>query len=251
MRISTCYSIYFCHSWSWASTYNLMLPIPPRHFVNKCQEEDGKLSQSPKLPFLAAYVYKYPFDVEGGNIFSVERRAELDKVRNPQVKEQKFYAWKLLEYALSNSAGLDVKSIQFAKANGKWTCNDCYFSISHCNNVVAVAVSNDAVGIDVELISPTRFNDDLARRILTERELDELQRLSGDERAVKLNSLWTVKEAAFKCGDETVFAPSRIETVDASSVTKQLVCGDQTYFLTVASRNAHNAVFYLRDIHIL
>ena len=209
------------------------------------------MSQSLKLPYIAVYVYKFPFDVQDSNILSAERRAEIDTVSNPQVKEQKFYAWKLLEYALSYSAGLDVKSTNFAKANGKWTCNGCYFSISHCDNVVAVVVSNSAVGIDVESINPARFNDDLARRILTERELDELQQLSENERTVKLNSLWTVKEAAFKCGNEIVFAPSRIETADVPSVTKQIACDGQTYFLTVVSRSADNAVYYLSDIQVL
>ncbi len=108
------------------------------------------MSQSLKLPFIAAYVYKYPFNTDNFDVLSAERRAEIDAASNPQLKEQKLYAWKLLEYALSRSAGLDVKSIQFTKLNGKWTCNGCCFSISQCGNVVAVAVSDNAVRIEVE-----------------------------------------------------------------------------------------------------
>lgn len=204
-----------------------------------------------KKTVLDVYVCKFPFEVENHSIFPRERLEEINAVSNAQLKEQKFYAWKLLEYALKRSFGSDIKTVKFTKQNGKWTCDEYKFSISHCNDVLAVAVSRENVGVDVELVNPARFKMDLARKICAERELINLLLLNENERALKLNAMWTVKEAAFKRLGGKTFVPSRIEISTETHTTKQLRCGNKTYFLSVASLYADKAEFNFANVDLV
>lgn len=72
--------------------------------------------------------------------------------------------------------------------------DNIHFNISHSKNVVAVAVCDRPVGIDIEHIVPWR--EPLARRICTPDEWEQLQR--ADDREAALTKLWTQKEAAVK-----------------------------------------------------
>ena len=69
-----------------------------------------------------------------------------------------------------------------------------HFSISHCKDAVACAVSDHNIGIDVESIAP--YNPDVARRVCTADELEMLGQSSNKD--VEFIKLWTVKEAISK-----------------------------------------------------
>ena len=69
-----------------------------------------------------------------------------------------------------------------------------HFSLSHCKDAVACAVSNHNIGIDVENIVP--YDHDVARRICSTAELEILEQ--GKDRDVDFIKLWTVKEAISK-----------------------------------------------------
>ena len=69
-----------------------------------------------------------------------------------------------------------------------------HFSLSHCKDAVACAVSDYNIGIDVESIVP--YNPDVARRVCTAAELEMLEQ--SDDKDVEFIKLWTVKEAISK-----------------------------------------------------
>lgn len=69
-----------------------------------------------------------------------------------------------------------------------------HFSISHCKDAVACAVSDHNIGIDVESIVP--YNPDVARRVCTADELKMLGQSSNKD--VEFIKLWTAKEAISK-----------------------------------------------------
>ena len=69
-----------------------------------------------------------------------------------------------------------------------------HFSLSHCKDAVACAVSDHNIGIDVESIVP--YNPDVARRVCTADELKMLEQSSNKD--VDFIKLWTVKEAISK-----------------------------------------------------
>lgn len=69
-----------------------------------------------------------------------------------------------------------------------------HFSLSHCKDAVACAVSDYNIGIDVESVMP--YNPDMARRVCTADELKMLEQSSNKD--VEFIKLWTVKEAISK-----------------------------------------------------
>ena len=69
-----------------------------------------------------------------------------------------------------------------------------HFSLSHCKDAVACAVSDHNIGIDVESIVP--YNPDVARRACTADEQKLLEQSSNMD--VEFIKLWTVKEAISK-----------------------------------------------------
>lgn len=69
-----------------------------------------------------------------------------------------------------------------------------HFSLSHCKDAVACAVSDHNIGIDVESIVP--YNPDVARRVCTADELKMLEQSPNKD--VEFIKLWTVKEAISK-----------------------------------------------------
>ena len=78
---------------------------------------------------------------------------------------------------------------------------DLHISISHCDALVACAISENPVGIDIERIRP--INPQLCQRICTEAELAYLQPGNLEDPAIlrRFFEIWTAKEAYFKkCG---------------------------------------------------
>ena len=225
------------------------------HFANECYFGEKFCSMTDKLreqfravPLVHVYVARAPFDAESGEILPTERKEEIESCSNEQVRRAKFYVWKLLENALLRSFGLKIKNVQFTKTeSGKWTCPECFFSLSHSGDLVAVALSRKAVGVDIERKDGARFSDALAQKICTAREETELAGLDGSERSAALNLLWTQKEALFKCTGEGGFTPRNLETADAKFATREIADGDNHYLVTVASEDAANAQFRLSE----
>jgi len=71
---------------------------------------------------------------------------------------------------------------------------DIHFNISHCQRAVAVAVSDEPVGIDVE--SFRRFSDSLLDKTMNDSEKAEILASENPEEAFA--AYWTRKEAVFK-----------------------------------------------------
>ena len=69
------------------------------------------------------------------------------------------------------------------------------FNLSHSGTLVALAVGEEEVGVDIEKITPVK--EELIRRVCTERELAYLNEAPQD-RASAFFRLWTAKESAGK-----------------------------------------------------
>ncbi len=68
-----------------------------------------------------------------------------------------------------------------------------YFSLSHSGAYVALAVAEDEIGVDVEVIAP--YTAAVAKRVFTAPELDWLAHRRGD---AAFYTLWTAKESVMK-----------------------------------------------------
>ena len=69
-----------------------------------------------------------------------------------------------------------------------------HFSLSHCKDAVACAVSDYNIGIDVENV--VSYNPDVARRVCTATELGMLTQ--SEDQDADFIKLWTIKEAISK-----------------------------------------------------
>ena len=187
------------------------------------------------------FVEKWPFSVENNLIYPQKRAKEIEKCKNFDVKNQKFFAWKLLEKACKKM-GFEFEKIDFYKEKNKWKCDKFYFSISHSKNAVALAISDEKIGIDIEKKDISRF-DKLGKKILCNKN----EKIDDNNAGVQLNILWTAKEALFKCGENAVFIPSNEDTTAANIESRLLRVGDEKFFLSVACFEKVSVQYYLGD----
>ena len=193
--------------------------------------------------FLKVYISALPSVYEGKALYPKERQNEIERTKNPEQKKQKYFAWQLLQYAFSKEFGNEFESVDFSlDPSGKWLCDICEFSISHCDNFVAVAISDQPVGIDIEKISKPKAST-FAGRTLNKKELAEYTLLSDAERTGFLIKKWTQKEAIFKALNSDSFIPVKIDTEDFAVFSKEILFNDLYYFISVFSQNSMIPIF--------
>lgn len=107
-----------------------------------------------------------------------------------------------------------------------------YFSLSHCKDAVACAVSDNNIGIDVESIVP--YNPDVARRVCTADELEMLKQ--SDDKDVDFIKLWTVKESISKYEGMGLSMPFAEVTISRYLIHSEHYA-DKNYFSTVCYGN--------------
>ena len=187
-------------------------------------------------------VAEIPEVISDEALYPPERMAEIAKCSNVRVRLEKYYAWRLLFEGLSEFLGESLDGLDIHKnENGKWVCDKCAFSISHTLGVVAVAVSDDDVGVDVEEIR--RHRTGLEKLILSENELSEFYRVDDGEKPEYLIKMWTRKESIFKSFDRPAFHPSEIETEKYNVRTDILTVGKERLALSVCAWDAKNTEF--------
>lgn len=179
------------------------------------------------------YVAPLPKAQGRGILYPPERRKEVDVCTHEQVKRQKYYAWKLLEYALERSFGYKIAELSFEKdERGKWTSPACCFSLSHSENALAVAVSRTSVGVDIELVRPQKNR--FIQKVLTKEETEIFSTLPVAEQTDYLIGKWAEKESVFKSLALPRFRPSEIQTGEYTLKRKKITLSDETYMLSVA-----------------
>lgn len=191
-----------------------------------------------RASLLYVYTAAIPTDVGVEAVFPSSRSEEIFACGSDKTKKEKYCAWKLLEYALFHAFGKRIEEIAFAKsAQGKWTCDFCHFSLSHSETAVAVALSDSPIGIDIEQIKPVKNREKVAKKILTEAELEDYQRLTVNPKAANafLLEIWTKKESVFKRGGIASFIPNRICSGETTQ-TKKVFLADKEYFLSVTGK---------------
>lgn len=174
-------------------------------------------------------------------VYPIERDMEISGVGAKEVKAQKYCAWKLLEYALLKTFNTKIKNLEFSiTKQGKWLCNNCYFSISHSHGVVAVALSNMPVGIDVEKFEMPK--KDISKHIFTDSELEEYFLVKDKWQHVI--TCWSKKESVYKKGGEGNFNPKKIQLSDSNVIASNICLNGQEYVLSVCADELKNIQYY-------
>ncbi|MBQ7466878.1 MAG: hypothetical protein IJS74_02270 [Clostridia bacterium] len=139
----------------------------------------------------------------------------IKRYKNKQAFNQSFQAWLLLDFVVQKILKKSLKEfkIEFSK-RGKPVCKDFYFSISHTEEYVAVALSQKECGIDIEKVSARTKMGGIASSIFGSKE-----NLSSEE----FYSLWTYGEAAAKMLDIPV---CEVKNLDENLIKKEYIKGD-------------------------
>lgn len=189
------------------------------------------------------------------SIYPELRKKELKKIKNEKKLKEKYYSWEVLKIAIMNSYGYEFNKIGFSKSdNGKWECDKCFFSISHSNDVIAIAISNHNVGIDIEYIDKfkDKFSDveilnKFARRISN--EFDEtIDSNNYESKLIDVVKIWTTKESIFKLNGSNGFIPNKIICDKVSRSYK--VLSDKYIFTVTDDLNKTNMNIY-DDVYLI
>lgn len=114
-------------------------------------------------------------------------------------KKLSMYSWLFLMQILYKNYGIKLEEKKIIKNQyGKPYMDGIYFNISHSNNMIAIAISDKEVGIDIESESNLKKHLDSEYYLgwLNKEEIDEFNKTYN-----KLNYLtrvWTKKEAILK-----------------------------------------------------
>ena len=141
------------------------------------------------------------------------RREKALQYKKLDDRKRSVLAFALLERALREEYGITEVPEFVYNEFGKPSLSTLpiHFSLSHCKNAVACAISDYNIGIDVETIVP--YNPDVARRICTAAELEMLEQ--SENKDAEFIKLWTIKEAISKYEGMGLSLPfSEIDTMN-------------------------------------
>ena len=164
------------------------------------------------------------------NALPAWRREKALQYKKLDDRKRSVLAFVLLQRALREEYGIiEVPEFVYNEFGKPSLPNlSIHFSLSHCKDAVACAVSDHNIGIDVETIVP--YNPDVARRVCTAAELEMLEQSANKD--VDFIKLWTVKEAISKyegMGLSLPFAEIAVNRYRLETV----VCADEKSILSV------------------
>ena len=220
------------------------------HFVYECvfgvkksTQEDEARERWRSRPILAIYLANTD-GVTVGEVKNRQRSAEIAHTKNETVRAEKYTAWKTLEFASRDALGKELDECSPKKhANGRWTADGMFFSISHSSGTVAVAVSNAEVGIDIESVAAVREK-------FTPGRIAKLGKAIGADTAdgdcTAFLREWTRRESIYKRNGRGAFVPSKI-SADGSDTRSCVLELDGGIVLSYSGKHAPAAQIWLMD----
>ena len=134
----------------------------------------------------------------------------LDRFSSHLARDRRCVAWGSLRFILARYLDCSPREIQIVR-EGLGRPEISYpnaaglsFSLSHSEDFGLVAVSNNAVGVDIERVDPKIDAERVAERFFSPGESEKLRGLPRDEKTVAFFRLWVLKEAYLKAHGETV-----------------------------------------------
>lgn len=141
------------------------------------------------------------FSEEKLNLLESARRKKILTAKSAEYKKTSLFAGLLIRAALSEEGAAVSPSlplfVRYGTFGKPYIDGQKRFSISHSGNIVAVAVADFEIGLDVEKVREID-HDGLSRRALSLGEIRDIIFLSSDKKSEKFLSFWTAKEAYFK-----------------------------------------------------
>lgn len=135
-----------------------------------------------------------------------ERRELVNRTKKEEIAKKRIYVGAFLQYVLSKESGVPVENLRYRY--NQWGKPELdvenlkenvplHFNLSHSGDYVTVAVSDAAVGIDVEY--KVRNYESVAKRCFCKEEYEDIISLESDmQRERRFLEYWTMKEAYVK-----------------------------------------------------
>jgi len=128
----------------------------------------------------------------------------------------------LIRYIIVKKLKLNNLDIHFGKNKyGKpYLLNheNFYFNLSHSGVWVVCAISNKAIGIDIEEVKAIEIS--VAKRFFSPQEVDDLFSYTGKDRLIYFYDLWTLKESYIKAEGKGLAIPLRSFTIRRNPIGK-------------------------------
>ena len=204
-----------------------------------------KQKNNEEKPVCAVYISAIPQKLQIQPVVPKKREKEIRLAKSEKVKREKFWAWKTLAYALFEKFHCPIAKLRLKKTrSGKWVSKRGYFSISHSNGVVAVALSNFEVGVDIEGIDPfmKKIAEEKDFLRLKDKILAQGERIEGRE---ELLSAWTKKESLYKKNGTGGFVPRKILPKEVSVFEVEI--DGKRYCISLAGEGRKDLKFLYYD----
>lgn len=154
---------------------------------------------------------------------SVEEQGRYHRFVRPHDQHHYLAAHLLLRRSLALSLRMAPEQIafetdEFGKPHSRQGRGDLQveFSLSHTRGLVACALADEAIGIDVESVR-RECDWELVRSVLTKSELLELENGVTSDRTRHFLSFWTLKEAYLKAIGTGLMVPPKSVEFDLSN----------------------------------
>jgi len=130
---------------------------------------------------------------------SKEKATQIKKLYNNMDKKLSLYAQVAVKLIIQKEFGIEINQISIVNDDlGKPYIEgheNIFFNISHTHNVIAIAFSDNKVGVDIE--KETENSVGIAKRFFTEEEYEYIVEISEEPMKAFLE-IWTKKEAFVK-----------------------------------------------------
>jgi len=131
---------------------------------------------------------------------SVEKRDRVKRFFRREDAERALIADVLIRSIICHKTNLNNSELRFEKDKyGKPFLKylpNFHFNLSHSGEWIACAISDYAVGVDIEKVKPIDFG--IAERFFSNEEYDELMSKRDEEQLSFFYDLWTLKESYIK-----------------------------------------------------
>lgn len=166
-----------------------------------------------------------------------KRRLEkIKKSKNTLFIKEQLGSHLLLTDVLENTYFQEIDKIEYIyNESGKPYIKNSslYFSLSHSNGIIALTVSKEEIGLDIELIKDVK--DNLSIRIMNDLEYNTYQSLNKESKKIYFFEVWTSKEAYIKkLGTSITLNPSNI-SIEEDVLLKKINISSNEYMIALTN----------------
>lgn len=144
-------------------------------------------------------------------VLSREEHSRLQRIQDTHQKDNYLKTRYLLRRLLADYTNSTPQSLRIGKSQkGKPYLKDqeepeISFNLSHCRDLMLIAVANNPVGVDIEQLRPVSNCLAIAERVLPDEDVREITAATAVEREEVFFSKWTAFEARQKACGQGVF----------------------------------------------